>query len=230
MRKARTAIILGIVFISNFNCKKDITLPEVITIGVTASEQWNGVNYARFVYIGEGRIISDGGGNLISKGICFSSVNKSPTISDTLSSGVSGDNDSFKSMLNLQNGQIKYYLRAFAQNKAGISYGGTVTYITYCGSDWDVEWACKYIPQLYSPPAGTSGLPLSVTLKWIHVLPGACNVYLDTLNATTLIASNVVYSQLEVTGLKPSTTYYWKLAKPCCKDTITSVVWSFSTQ
>jgi len=231
MGKSKYIITIGILIISNLNCRKDISLPEVVTIGVNSSEWWNGINYLQFVYIGEGRVISDGGGDLISKGICYSSTNESPTINDSFSSENITDNESFICKLNLQKGQVKYYLRTFAKNKAGISYGTTVTYTTYCGNDWDVEWAYKLPPMLRFPSNGATGLPLSVELSWIKSVGGSYDIYLDTSPDTAIkIASDVTSDHFEIDNLKSSTTYYWKVVKhwsPCID--ISSGINNFAT-
>jgi hypothetical protein len=229
MRGVKIVIIFCAVCIFNLNCDKAVTNPEVITIGVTVSEWWNGVNYLRFIYIGEGRVVSDGGRDCI-YGICFSSINESPTISYAYSSGVLLKG-SFQCNLNLQNGQIKYYLRAFAKNKAGISYGETVTYTTYCTKDFDVEFAYKAPPQLITPSNGAIVSPLSVTLFWIYGPGGICDLYLDTLpDVTKKIASDVRSPTYKIDSLKSATTYYWKVVKrwPPCKD-ISSVINKFTT-
>jgi hypothetical protein len=140
-------------------------------------------------------------------------------------------------MLNLEKGQVKYYVRAFSKNKDKYSFGDTVSYTTYCHKDDDAEAWYKSPPQLISPSNGVTGLPLSIKLVWDFspMAKGSCDVYLDTLpDAAKKIAffyANLpMESSYEIDSLKPSTTYYWKVVKLCspCKD-ISSAINKFTT-
>jgi len=242
MKKDKFIIIIIAIFISNLNCNKDVTLPEVITIGVRAGTDMGFVNYT-----GEGKVISDGGVDLISKGVCFSSVNTFPTFIDSInpssdSSDIEyhhhngscldiADNGSISCRLDLALAQ-KYYIRAFAENKAGISYGDTVTYTTYCYTDFDIYHLTRTPVFLTFPSDGATGLPLSVKLEWssMYYYKGF-DIYLDTLpDAPTKIASDVKSLSYNIDGLISSTTYYWKIVKlmyPCTD--ISSQINSFTT-
>jgi hypothetical protein len=232
MNKAFSKIVICIFLICNFNCNKHIALPEVTTLGVTASEWWNGVNAAQYVYKGEGKIISDGGGDLISKGFCYSSTDESPEMmSGSVSTLNIENNGSYTTRLSLETGQIKYFIRAFAKNKAGISYGGTVAYTTYCGIDADVEIWYKQPPYAFFPQNGAKGLPLSFELIWINSYGSLFDLYLDTLpKASMKIASDVKSTHYQIDNLEPSKTYYWKIIKhwtPC--EDIIGPIFYFTT-
>lgn len=221
-----------IILISHFNCRKDCRLPEVITIRIGLDEEhWHRL----YFYVGEGRVISDGGGDLLDSGFCYSSTNESPTINDSVSSEniIIDDNGSFISKLNLQKGQVKYFLRAFAKNKAGISYGVTLTYTTYCETDPEYNRLAMMPPYLIFPSNGATGMPLSINLLWIVDPSGSSSdLYLDTSpNAGGIFATNVsrTYGYM-IDNLKPSTTYYWKVVKhySTCAD-ISSTTYNFTT-
>jgi len=81
-----------------------------------------------------GIIISNGNGTITSSGICYSSTDKTPVITDskttdTLNKSLTGYS-SFNSNLNNLTPNTTYYLRAYAINSAGTGYGGTLTFTT----------------------------------------------------------------------------------------------------
>lgn len=253
MRKSLLILlIISPSFLFNTACKEkededvEVTLPILMTSNLMSYTRWADKEYESFIYIASGYMESEGG-EKTTKGFCYSQVNFLPTKLDSttmasyeaggvVSDGIGQSFDDirsqpgyFESMLKLKKGQVTYYYRAFAENSAGISYGQTRIYTTNCTDNSDSEYNCKTEPKLYSPNFGASMSPLSVTLEWVPLrIP--CNVYLDTSNASTLIASDVTDSKLIVTGLKPSTTYSWRVTTTCCKVTNTSFIWRFSTQ
>ncbi len=95
-----------------------MSVPTVSTVAVT-----NGLV--------TGRIISDGGSNVFQIGICWSENSQTPDIfsavcsSDTIAGDFTGDFT--KLMTNLTPGAT-YYVRAYAENAAGTSYGDTLLY------------------------------------------------------------------------------------------------------
>jgi photosystem II stability/assembly factor-like uncharacterized protein len=75
-----------------------------------------------------GNITDNGGGTLTSRGICWS-TNSNPTIVDNSTVNGSGIG-SFVSDLSGLTGGTTYYLRAYAINSAGTSYGNEVSFTT----------------------------------------------------------------------------------------------------
>lgn len=232
MIRTQILIIFLIVLLFNLNCDKEkiFSNPLIQTLDVKYSEWWNGVNYLQFIYIGEGKVLSDGGGKLIQAGICYSTTNELPTISDTYSTGVHV-NGYFTCRLNLQAGQVKYYLRAFAKNEAGIGYGNSVTFISCCTDDFDSEMAYKTTPSRLLPEDGVIVSPFSVTLSWIQGTGGSYDLYLDLRpDVKTKIVTDVKSSSYTLDSLKPLTTYYWKVVKRwgSCSE-ISSAIYKFTT-
>lgn len=232
MIRTQIVFIFLMVLLLNLNCDKEkiFSNPLIQTLDVKSSEWWNGVNYLQFVYIGEGKVLSDGGGRLIQAGICYSATNELPTIADTYSTGVPV-NGYFTSRLNLQAGQVKYYLRAFAKNKAGIGYGNIVIFTSFCTVDFDAEMAYKTAPSRLLPEDGFIVSPFSVTLSWIQGTGGSYDVYLDlSPEVTNKIATDVKSSSYTIDSLKPLTTYYWKVVKRwgSCSE-ISSTIYKFTT-
>lgn len=77
---------------------------------------------------GGGIIISDGGSPILSKGVCWS-TSPSPTLNNSYSSDGQGSNP-FISLLTPLTGNTTYYVRAYATNAVGTSYGNEQTFIS----------------------------------------------------------------------------------------------------
>lgn len=98
-----------------------ITKPEVSTYPVSI--------VTRTTAQSGGIIISNGGDSIISKGVCWG-VNPNPEIqSDSITIDGSGSN-SFTSLLSGLTPATTYYLRAYATNSDGTSYGDDVNFMT----------------------------------------------------------------------------------------------------
>ncbi len=78
--------------------------------------------------IGSGNIISDGGGAIISRGLCWS-TQQNPTLSNpNITGGTS--TGTFNLTMNNLTPSTTYYVRAFATNAAGTSFGTNRTFTT----------------------------------------------------------------------------------------------------
>lgn len=75
-----------------------------------------------------GEITSDGGGTIISRGLCYS-TSSNPTIEDNVVSNASGTGRFITSMTGLTEG-VAYYARAYATNGAGTAYGNEIVFTT----------------------------------------------------------------------------------------------------
>ena len=76
----------------------------------------------------EGTVSDDGGARITDLGFCWS-TSPNPTISSNKTSNVTGS-DTFTSSITGLTPNTKYYVRAYATNSAGTSYGNEVTFIT----------------------------------------------------------------------------------------------------
>lgn len=76
----------------------------------------------------EGRVLSDGGGNIINRGVCWS-TSQNPTVNDDYTSNGSGTGNFSCSMTGLQSGYT-YYARTYATNSAGTEYGEQMSFTT----------------------------------------------------------------------------------------------------
>ena len=78
-----------------------------------------------------GEVISDGGANVTTRGVCYS-TNQTPTISDDHTSNGNGIGAFISNLTNLMP-NTTYYIRAYATNSVGTSYGDQKTVTTEVG-------------------------------------------------------------------------------------------------
>ncbi len=98
-------------------------LPIVTTAPITSITQTTA--------LGGGNVITDGGASLTARGICWSR-SQNPTIANYRTvDGASIGN--FVSILGSLSPNTTYYVRAYATNSLGISYGDEVSFITSTG-------------------------------------------------------------------------------------------------
>jgi hypothetical protein len=75
-----------------------------------------------------GNVSQDGGAPVLARGICYSTSANPTTLNSTVLSG-SGTGQYTSTLQNLQN-NTTYYVRAYASNVAGTSYGSEITFTT----------------------------------------------------------------------------------------------------
>jgi len=107
------------------DCKKDkkMTTPTITTTaasGVTGSSVQTG-----------GNITDDGGSQITKRGICWA-IHSNPTVSDSITSNGTGSG-SFTVTLNNLSANTTYYIKAYAINSTGTSYGNEVSIKTAAG-------------------------------------------------------------------------------------------------
>ena len=76
-----------------------------------------------------GTVVDNGGFIITDRGICYSATNTTPTISDNFTSGGKGNGSFSVSIQNLVPA-TKYYLRAYATNENGTTYGTPISVMT----------------------------------------------------------------------------------------------------
>ena len=103
-----------------FGCKKDSKLPVVSTGQAQLSAAGNSM-------ICEGYCQSDGGSDVIDRGICFLEGNSTPTVSNHRVSGGSGVGAFNCELTGLTEGATYTYC-AYATNSIGVGYGQTSTF------------------------------------------------------------------------------------------------------
>lgn len=98
----------------------DIILPEVQTVSIIYSTDTSSVC--------SGNVISDGGGIVFVRGVCWS-TSKDPTIANSHTTDGNGTGPFSSDMTGL-NANTTYYVRAYATNSVGTSYGQLVAFKT----------------------------------------------------------------------------------------------------
>ncbi|MBP6754679.1 MAG: DUF1566 domain-containing protein [Bacteroidia bacterium] len=76
-----------------------------------------------------GNISTDGGAPVLSKGLCWSNSNSNPTLSNN-SNNIGTGIGSFSSTLSGLISDTNYYVRAYATNSAGTTYGSVINFTT----------------------------------------------------------------------------------------------------
>ncbi|EHQ27931.1 NHL repeat-containing protein [Mucilaginibacter paludis] len=129
MKKLSTITILSfisLIAIFGISCNKSsdsgVTVPTISTYSVISGVTTTAAQaYAA--------VTGYGGATLTANGLCWSSTNQTPTISDTKSSS-SVDTIFFSANLTSLTPNTTYYVRAYATNSAGTGYGNVVKFKT----------------------------------------------------------------------------------------------------
>jgi len=132
-----------------------------------------------------GSIISDGGGSVTKKGVCWSDFIKDPTTGEYCTDNGTG-NDSFVSNMTNLNPGTKYYVRAYATNVVDTGYGQRKEFITLGG-------LCQGIESGGAPRV--PGTALSCSTKLGNCSDGETTILKisDTDNAHAEVASRQLY-------------------------------------
>lgn len=116
----KISVFLGLLILIQA-CKKDEpTSPEITTAEVTE------ISYTTASSGGEAT--NDGGAPILTKGICWN-TSPTPTISNSLTAS-SGGLGSFTCQITSLTANTTYYVRAYATNSAGTSYGDQISFTT----------------------------------------------------------------------------------------------------
>ena len=154
-----------------------------------------------------GNVLSDGGMEITSRGICWSDINPTPTIYNNVVEAGAGTGE-FTVMLTGLTSATTYHVRAYATNGLGTTYGEAVTFTTIV----------PVLPTVTTSPV-TDILPYTATFHGEVVSNGGAMLsargfcYGTSHNPTVAgdhtedgIAPGVFEST--VTTLQPTTTYY----------------------
>ncbi len=96
------------------------SVPTIFTTSASSISSNSGVS--------GGLITSDGGATVSQRGVCWSTI-QNPTIFDNTSNNGTGTG-SFTSSLTSLNSNTTYYVRAYATNSIGTSYGSQISFTT----------------------------------------------------------------------------------------------------
>lgn len=158
--------------------------------------------------VNNNNVTSDGGATITQRGLCYSSTNTNPSVSDSKVT-TSGTTGSFNLTISSLIAGTTYYIRAFATNSQGTAYGSVITVST----DTDI-------------PSVTTGSASSITSTSATLAGNVTNsngstvtergvVYSTSANPTT--ADNKLASgsgtgsfTANATSLTPSQTYHFR--------------------
>lgn len=156
-----------------------------------------------------GSISNDGYAFITSKGVCWSNTNTSPTISNNKTVNGTGTSSFASSLTSLISGST-YYVRAYATNSVGTSYGPVKTFTTLTATipTGITTTNASSINQTTATSGGsiTSNGGSAITQKgicWSNTNSSPTISNSNTNNGT----GNTSYSS-SLTGLLPNTTYY----------------------
>jgi hypothetical protein len=147
-------------------CLKD-WLPKLTTASVT--------NIAQTTATSGGNVISEGGSSVTARGVCWS-IAPGPSIFDNFTIDGSGTG-AFASSITGLSASTTYYVRAYATNSAGTSYGNEVSFTTLwaCGSSITISHVTGTVaPVTKTVIYGTvTGIPGESSKCWITSNLGA---------------------------------------------------------
>ncbi len=173
-----------------------IGLAEVTTASIT--------NIAGTTATGGGDVINNGGGNVASRGVCWS-TSPNPTIDDDHTNDGGGVGTFTSNITGLLNGTT-YYVKAYATNEAGTAYGQEVSFTTidYAGITTDA------VTNITSTTATGGG---NVTSEGGGNVSARGVCWSTSPNPTisddhTTDGSGTGTFTSSITGLSPGTTYY----------------------
>ena len=154
-----------------------------------------------------GVVTGDGGFGIIARGLCWS-TSGTPTINNAhimIGAGLG----SFTGQLSSLEPNTTYYVRAYAQNSAGVAYGEVVQFVTRSGLPMVTTTTVSHITGTSAQAGGTvvsdGGYPV--------IRRGVCygtSSYPTISGLHTTDGSGVGEFVSQLTNLTPGTTYYYR--------------------
>ena len=181
----------------SFVTAQDIAAPTVTTLEVT--------NITQTTAIGGGNVTADGGATVTERGICWS-TSPSPTVNGSHATNGTGTGSYTINMTGLT-ANTTYFVRAYAINSAGTSYGNEVSFTTTANLPTVTTTAVTNIVQTTATGGGnvTADGGATVTDRGIcwSIVP------VPTVNGSHISSGSGTGSfTVSMTNLIPNTTYY----------------------
>ena len=126
--------LLLVIIVLCFNCSSNednepaMQLPSLTTHAITNIISSSGIS--------GGTILNDGGAAIIARGICWG-INKKPTINNSVNRNGAGLGGFSGQMIDLDS-DTEYYVRSFATNSLGTSYGNELNFRTLKDITYDI--------------------------------------------------------------------------------------------
>jgi uncharacterized protein (TIGR02145 family) len=155
--------------------------------------------------VGGGNITDNGGSSITSRGVCWS-MNQSPTLADPHTTDDFGSGIFNSQLINLSPGKT-YYVRAYAINSTGTTYGLQVSFITAS----DVPTVTTTVPLTVTSSTADPGGEVTDNNGSTTTTRGICY---NTVGSPTTSDNKKDESgglgafTMALSGLTPSTTYY----------------------
>lgn len=190
---------LGTVYGANVIFTTSIGLPSLTTnaiSGITSTTATSG-----------GNIISNGGGAITARGVCWS-TNSNPTITNSITSDGIGTS-SFSSSITGLTSNTTYYVRAYATNATGTAYGSQVSFTT--SILLSIPTLSTTVASSISTSTASSGGNISSDGGATITARGVCwstatNPTISNSKTSNGTGTGVFSSS--ITGLLPGTSYY----------------------
>jgi hypothetical protein len=177
-----------------------------------------------------GNISDDGGATVTERGFCYSTNTTSPTISNSKISSGTGIGSFYRNITQLSSGTT-YYVRAYSVNKAGVSYGNTLSFKTQSATI-PSGISINAVNNISYNAATFGG---NLTSDGGATLSAQGFVY-SSSNTLPTLSNSVVYSTIgtgnfstNVSSLTPSTIYYVRAFATNSVGTVFSNTVSFTT-
>jgi Leucine-rich repeat (LRR) protein len=206
----------------SFTTNPTSTTTPTVTTNPVSSITYNSV-------VCGGNVTSDGGSPVTARGVCWS-TNSNPTINNSKTIDGSGTG-SFTSTITGLSASTTYYVRAYATNSKGTSYGSNVSFTTNPTSTTTPTVTTDQVYSITSNSAVCGGNVTSdggspVTAR------GVCwstSSNPTTSNSKTTDGSGTGSFTSSMSGLNPSTTYYVRAYATNSKGTSYGSEVSFNT-
>jgi uncharacterized protein (TIGR02145 family) len=175
-----------------------VSVPTLTTAAVTSITLTTAVS--------GGNITADGGGAVISRGVCWTTT-ANPTISNSKTIDGSGTGVFVSNMTSLLPGTI-YHVRAYAVNSAGTAYGNDVTFTT---NSVVIPTLTTTTISAITATTAVSGGNITADGGAAVTARGICWATTTSptiLNSTTTNGTGTGIFASNMTALSPGTTYY----------------------
>ena len=214
-----TTVVILLLFLQTCNKAK---LPEVTTTDVSEIAFTSAAS--------GGNVTNNGGDDIISRGVCWS-TEQNPTISsDTTINGAG--NGPFKSKMAGLTANTTYFVRAYASNSKGVGYGNAISFktsTTPCDSPAPTTKAATNLgPATATLNASVNAFGSSTDVTFEYGLTTAYGLSI-TATQSPLTGNTVTDVSAGITGLTQSSVYHFRVIAVSCGGTITGSDLTFQT-